>query len=370
MFATTTSSCRCYDCRIGPLSLNVISIVREFSEQGSNFPCKSMSHFFCRLVTPILFCMLIVLWIFFLFLNGSGLLEYRWWSVNSSTPPLTQTLTTEENKSAETIQKSMIERCLIECLYQVYLWIFLCRKKVFILHSLSVTQNCSKHLAFRLMSEYLCHPIRPLHVLLSVITCALKSPSKTIDFADVTFCKAIPTLSKKGWYFVSAFDMYTCKMHSDHSCSLSLRRYGTTPPNEIQSVTQWAKRGLTKCLTLPEQTWLHLRSYTWVEKLPAVIELNSIRAMPLGRGNSNNIKMILLCLSNQFLFFSIEWSDFPVAHGKIPMVATNSSTDTVRCSHLPLQTRRECIDGFPVTVSLWGKMSLTFQMGPLPKAQT
>ena len=156
----------------------------------------------------------------------------------------------------------MIERCLIKCLYQKYLSIFLCRKKVFIMHSLSVAQNCSKHFPFLLMSESPCHPITPLHVLSSVSTCALKSPSITIDSVDVTFCKATPTLYKKGWYFVSAFGAYSCKTHSEHSCSLSLRRHGTILPNEIQSVTQWAKRGLTKMLNPACADMVNLHSYT------------------------------------------------------------------------------------------------------------
>ena len=69
------------------------------------------------------------------------------------------------------------------------------------MHSLLVAQNCSKHL-FLLMSESPCLLITPFHVLSSVPTCALKSLSRTIDTADVTFCKAT---SKKDWYCVLAF---------------------------------------------------------------------------------------------------------------------------------------------------------------------
>ena len=65
------------------------------------------------------------------------------------------------------------------------------------MHSLLVAQNCSKHLPFLLMSESPCVPITPFHVLSSVPRRALKSPSRTIDSADVTFCKTISTLSKK-----------------------------------------------------------------------------------------------------------------------------------------------------------------------------
>ena len=118
-------------------------------------------------------------------------------------------------------------------------------------------QNCSKHLPFLSMSESPCLPITPFHVLSSVPTCALKSPSRTIDSSDVTFCKAAPTSSMKCWYCASAFCAYTCKIYSDRSCSLSLSRK-TLPSTGIQSVTQWAKGGFTEIPTLLEQTWLHL----------------------------------------------------------------------------------------------------------------
>ena len=67
---------------------------------------------------------------------------------------------------------------------------------------------------------------------------------------------------KKGWYYASAFGACSCKTHSAHSCNLNLRRL---PPSGNQSVTQWAKQGLTRiqeCLLRQrqrsEQTWLHL----------------------------------------------------------------------------------------------------------------
>ena len=107
---------------------------------------------------------------------------------------------------------------------------------------------------------------------------------------------------------------------------------------------------LQKCLLLPKQAWLHLNLS---KTPPAFIQLNSIRATTFGRRNFNNIKMILLCLPNQFLFFSIEWIDVLVVHAKITMFVTNSSIDTVRWPHLPHQTFNKYIDGFRVTVSLW-----------------
>ena len=59
-----------------------------------------------------------------------------------------------------------------------------------------MVQNCSKNLPFPVMSEFPSLVIRPFHVLLSVSTCGLKSPSSTIDSAHVTFCKAILHLKK------------------------------------------------------------------------------------------------------------------------------------------------------------------------------
>ena len=117
-----------------------------------------------------------------------------------------------------------------------------------IMHNPLVAQNCSKHLPFLLISKSPCFPITPFHVLSSVPTCALKLQCSTIDSADVSFCKATPTSSKKGWYRASAFGPYTYKMHSDRFCGLCLRRQ-TLPPSGIQSVTQWAKRRLTRIPT-------------------------------------------------------------------------------------------------------------------------
>ena len=152
------------------------------------------------------------------------------------------------------------------------------------------------------MSESSSLPITPCHVLSSVTTHALKFPNRTIDSADVTFCKPKPISSKQGFYCASGFGAFTCKMHSGCSCRLTLRRL-ILPPSGIQAVIQSAKRGLTKMLLLLEKTWLHLHLS---RKFPAFIQLNSIKATTLGRGNSNNIKMILLCFPNQFLFFSVE----------------------------------------------------------------
>ena len=65
------------------------------------------------------------------------------------------------------------------------------------MHSPLVAQNCSKHLPFLLVLESPCLPITLFHVLLSLFICVLKSPSRTIDSVDVTFCKATPTFTKE-----------------------------------------------------------------------------------------------------------------------------------------------------------------------------
>ena len=111
----------------------------------------------------------------------------------------------------------MIEHCPTESLYQEYLGILLCRKKVFIMHSPLVAQNYSKHLPFLLMSKSTCLPITPFYVLSSVPTCALKLPSRTIDSVDVTFCKAAPTSSKKGWYST----MFWRLVHKPAKCKVT-----------------------------------------------------------------------------------------------------------------------------------------------------
>ena len=130
----------------------------------------------------------------------------------------------------------MIERCLTESLYQCICEFSCAKKRYYYAQSVGGTK-LYKHLSFLLMSESPCLPKTPFYVSSSVPTCALKSPSRTIDSADVTFCKATPTSSRKGWYCASAFNAYICKMHSNRSCSLSLRRQ-TLNPSGIQSATQ------------------------------------------------------------------------------------------------------------------------------------
>ena len=116
------------------------------------------------------------------------------------------------------------------------------------MHSPLVEQNYSKNFPFLLMSESPCLLITLFHVLSSVPTCALKSPGRTINSADVAFCKATPSSSKKGLNCPLAFDPYTCKIHRDLSCRLNLKRQ-TLPLSEMKSVTQWAKRGIIKMPT-------------------------------------------------------------------------------------------------------------------------
>ena len=111
----------------------------------------------------------------------------------------------------------------------MYLQISCTKKKMLILRSLLVAENCRKRLPFLLLSESLCLPITPFHVLLSVSTCALKLPSRTSDSADATFCKATLTSFKK---FGTVFQL----MYSKRSCSIRLRKQ-TFPRSRILSVT-------------------------------------------------------------------------------------------------------------------------------------
>ena len=94
---------------------------------------------------------------------------------------------------------------------------------------------------------------------------------------------------------------------------LEMHRVNCTIQNShilLQLATQWAKRGLHVSLPLLEQTWLHIHLSRRTSNLYLV---NSIRATTLGEENCYNIKMILICLPNKFMTFSVGCSDVPVA---------------------------------------------------------
>ena len=89
----------------------------------------------------------------------------------------------------------------------------------------------------------------------------------------------------------------------------------------------WLRAGRFNHLTtLPASSLLSTQPFSLLSfnflpfQLPAFIQLNNIRARTLGRGNSKNIKTILLCLPKQFLFFSFECSNVPNCSCKNPNV--------------------------------------------------
>ena len=94
--------------------------------------------------------------------------------------------------------------CAILGLFHVYFWTSLCWKKVFIMQSPLLPQNCNKYRPFSLNAGSACLPITPFRVSLSVPMCALKSPKRIVDSVDPTLWKASLTSSTKAWYSLTA----------------------------------------------------------------------------------------------------------------------------------------------------------------------
>ena len=150
--------------------------------------------------------------------------------LDSLFPLSTQTSTTEEITSTETIQKSIYCTLSHRISVSSIPANALASKKLFSMHSSMVDRKLSQT---PYVSEF--PSDTPFYVLLSEPSCALKSPSWTI-YANVSFCKATPTLLKKGWYYASLFGAYACKTQNDRSGSLIFRRQ-TLLPHGIQSVS-------------------------------------------------------------------------------------------------------------------------------------
>ena len=94
------------------------------------------------------------------------------------------------------------------------------------------------------------------------------------------------------------------------------------------------------------------------------------RTTSLGRRNSNNIKMIFLCLFRQFQLFFCEGEKISVAKQKSVMIFSKMcyitlSTITLRCPRPPFPT---CMCTL-VELSV-GKRRLLLERVPLPKTQT
>ena len=124
------------------------------------------------------------------------------------------------------------------------------------MHSPLVAQNCNKHLPFLLMSGSPCCPITLFQVALSMPTCALKSPKRTRDSDEVAFPNATSTSSEKASYYDSMFGAYTCNIHRDRSCSLSLEDKPFLPvvPSQRHIQLRWGSQVSQHQL---EQTLLH-----------------------------------------------------------------------------------------------------------------
>ena len=116
-------------------------------------------------------------------------------------PRFIRTSNTLENKSVKTMQKSIRDFCPMFDLYHVYLWTSLCWKNVFMMLSPLLEQSCNKYWPFWFALAIPCLPITPFHVSLSVPTCALKSPKRTIDSRLCYSRKSIIYLIYKGLVF-------------------------------------------------------------------------------------------------------------------------------------------------------------------------
>ena len=115
-------------------------------------------------------------------------------------------------------------------------------------------------------------------------------------------------------------------MHSDRSFILSLKRQ-SLPQSGIQLDTVGEARAYKNAYSCLSR---HGYIYTRVEKLPALIQLNSIRATTLGRGKSNNIKITLPCFPNQFCSFPLSKMTF-----QLPMQKSRCLRPTqvqIRCA--------------------------------------
>jgi len=184
------------------------------------------------------------------------------------------------------MQKSIIDFYSTLSLYQVKLWISLCWKKVFMMRSPLLQQNCNRYFPFSFKPGTPCLLITPFHFSVSVPMCALKSPMMIVDLKGDTLSRASFTSSTKAWYSLAALRAYTCNRHIDWFSTLSFKMQ-TRDPKGIQSDTQSANRGLVS-IPLPncaDRLLDQLRN----RRLPPAIQVHSSRATSLGWKNSDNI---------------------------------------------------------------------------------
>ena len=102
-------------------------------------------------------------------------------------------------------------------------------------------QSCNKYLPFSFSPGTLCFPITPFHVSVSVPTCALKSPIRTVDSAADT-CRRASFTSSTIQIFTRG--IYRNR-HNDRPNTLSFN-IQTRDLKGIQSDIQSDKRGLVR----------------------------------------------------------------------------------------------------------------------------
>jgi len=169
----------------------------------------------------------------------------RWWSVDRYAPLLTWTSNTDGSKSAETMPKSN--------LHQVYLCKFLCRKKVFMMHSALLQDSCTRSLPLSFTSASPCRLITPFHSTPSFLNCALNS-AKLIADKGLTPSQGITNSFHEfrvqcTWVWAVYLDQI-----SEPSNNLNLKMH-TLSPSGINSSTQVGSWGLAR---IPTPAWANL----------------------------------------------------------------------------------------------------------------
>ena len=161
------------------------------------------------------------------------------------------TSSTSENKSDETMQKSIKDFWSILGWYHVYLWTSLCWKKVFMMQSPLLQQSCYKYLSLSFGPVTRCFPITPFHVIVSVATCSLKSLISTVNSVGDSCRKALFTSSTETYYSFVALGYISCNRHSNRSNTLSFNMQNRDPKG-VQWNSQSDKRGSVR---IPTPAW-------------------------------------------------------------------------------------------------------------------
>ena len=114
--------------------------------------------------------------------------------------------------------------------------------------------------------------------------------------------------------------------------------------------------------------------YTWVERLPALIQFNSIRAMALSKENSNKTKMILLCFQTSSCSFPS--SEVALQLPKQRSCSLEPTWVQILCAapiclpkHIVNALKSACKACKVSQSACKEKCSLLFKWAPLPKAR-